>query len=171
MALPSNRETGQTPRDILTYWQTLLDEDRLAHLIRDTARALTKTLQLRLAEQSIPIGHWTFLRILWRSDGLTQKELSTRAGVKAPTTAVAMQAMEAAGYIFRVQLPTNQKNSYVYLTPQGRQLKEKLVPLAEEVNRISVHNIEREKLEITREVLLTMLANLAAEGPAAVAGE
>jgi len=164
VAAHRRQDNEQSTRDILAYWQTQQEEDRLAHLVRDTARALTKTLQTRLAEKSIPIGHWTFFRILWKSDGITQKELSMRAGVKAPTTAVAVKAMEAAGYIFRVQLANNQKNSYVYLTPEGRELTNKLVPIAEEVNRLSVKSVDREKLEITLEVLFAMLTNLAEEG-------
>ena len=48
-----------------------------------------RALQVRLAEQNISFGHWTFLRILWEHDGLTQKQLSDEAGVMEPTTYIA----------------------------------------------------------------------------------
>ena len=51
-------------------------------------------MQARLAEHAVPFGHWTFLRILWERDGLTQRELSDQAGVMEPSTFAALKAME-----------------------------------------------------------------------------
>jgi len=78
-----------------------------------------------------------------------------------PTTFAAMKAMQAQGYISRQQLPTNKKNIYIHLTAKGRGLKAKLVPHAEETNRISSRNVDAADLAIARKVLLTMIANLA----------
>ncbi|MBC7918071.1 MAG: MarR family transcriptional regulator [Rhodoferax sp.] len=147
--------------NILHHWREAVPNDRIAHLIRDTERAFRRALQVRLAEFGVPFGHWSFLRILWEADGLTQKELSTRAGVMEPTTFAAMKAMEAQGYITRTQLPTNKKNVYIHLTPAGHKLKKRLVPLAEETNRISIRQVEPADLATTRRVLLAMIGNLA----------
>lgn len=149
--------------NILHHWREAVPNDRMAHLIRDTERAFRRTLQIRLAEHGVPFGHWSFLRILWEADGLTQKELSARAGVMEPTTFAAMKAMESLGYIERRQIPTNKKNIYVYLTPAGRALKAHLVPLAEEANRISVKGVDAGDIATTRRVLLAMINNLAAD--------
>jgi len=129
----------------------------MAHLVRDTERAFRKSLQIRLAEYGVPFGHWTFLRVLWENDGITQKELSAHAGVMEPTTFAALKVMEAQGYIVRKQLPTNRKNVYIHLTAKGRGLKNKLVPMAEDTNSISTRNIAPDDLTITRRVLLTMM--------------
>lgn len=150
-------------QNILHHWRAAVPNDRLAHLIRDAARAFTRALQMRLAAHAVPFGHWSFLRILWESDGLTQKELSERAGVMEPTTFAAMKTMEALGYIKRKQLPSNKKNVYVYLTAKGRALKKKLVPFAEEVNNISIDGIPPEQIAVTRNVLLAMIENLAGD--------
>jgi len=148
-------------QNMIRHWREAVPNDRLAHLIRDASRAFHKALQLRLARHGVPFGHWAFLRILWESDGLTQKELSERAGVMEPTTFTAMRAMETQGYIVRRQLPTNKKNIYVYLTETGRGLKEKLVPLAEETNTVSIDGVAPEDVKTTRRVLLAMIENLA----------
>ncbi|MEO5737611.1 MAG: MarR family transcriptional regulator [Variovorax sp.] len=150
-------------RDILHHWRDAVPDDRMAHLIRDIERAFRRALQRRLAEYGVPFGHWSFLRILWEADGLTQKELSTRAGVMEPTTFAAMKAMESLGYVTRQQLPTNKKNVYVHLTAAGRALKRQLVPLAEDSNRISIRNLDPSELAIARKVLLSMLFNLTQE--------
>jgi DNA-binding MarR family transcriptional regulator len=148
-------------QNILRHWREAVPNDRMAHLIRDTERAFRRALQIRLAPHAVPFGHWSFLRILWEADGLTQKELSERAGVMEPTTFTAMKAMEALGYIVRKQLPTNKKNMYVYLTDEGRALKEKLVPMAEETNHVSVEGLSPEDIKTARKVLLAMIENLA----------
>lgn len=152
--------TGET-YNILHHWRDAVPHDRMAHLIRDTERAFRRALQMRLASYKVPFGHWSFLRILWESDGLTQKELSARAGVMEPTTFAAMKAMESLGYVTRRQLPTNKKNVYVHLTPKGRALKRRLVPLAEETNQISVARLDPADLATARRVLLSMIENLA----------
>lgn len=148
-------------QNIVHHWREAVPNDRMAHLIRDTERAFRRALQMRLAVHRVPFGHWSFLRILWESDGLTQKELSARAGVMEPTTFTAMKAMEALGYITRKQLPTNKKNMYVYLTNEGRALKEKLVPMAEDANHVSVHGVSPQDVKTARKVLLAMIENLA----------
>lgn len=148
-------------QNIVHHWREAIPNDRMAHLIRDTERAFRRALQIRLAVHNVPFGHWSFLRILWASDGLTQKELSARAGVMEPTTFTAMKAMQALGYITRKQLPTNKKNMYVYLTNEGRALKEKLVPMAEDTNHVSVRGVSAQEVKTARKVLLAMIENLA----------
>lgn len=141
-------------------WQNAIPKDRLAHIIKDATRGLVRALTLRLAEHGVSFGHWTFLRILWEHDGLTQRELSEQAGVMEPTTFSAIKAMEELGYVTRRQMPENRKNVYVYLTPRGRALKARLVPLAEDVNRIATRGVRPEDVAAMRRALLTMLENL-----------
>ncbi|HEX7465388.1 MAG TPA: MarR family transcriptional regulator [Usitatibacter sp.] len=148
-------------REILQHWREAVPGDRLAHLVKDATRALVRALQMRLVAHGVPFGHWAFLRILWERDGLTQRELSGRAGVMEPTTFSALKAMEGIGYVKRRRLPENRKNIYVFLTAKGRALKEKLVPLAEDVNRVAVAGLADEDISRTREVLLAIIDNLA----------
>ncbi|HAX19430.1 MAG TPA: MarR family transcriptional regulator [Hydrogenophaga sp.] len=148
---------------LLKHWRESVPNDRLAHLIRDVARAQMRALQYRLIPFGVSFGHWTFLRILWIRDGLTQKELSDLAGVMEPTTFSAMKAMERMGFIERRHLPGNRKNMHVYLTNAGRALEGNLVPLAEQVNQISVEGLPDRSLSMVRNALVQMIENLATE--------
>ena len=87
----------QPTQEILRHWREAVPEDRLAHLVKDATRALVRALQMRLVEHGVSFGHWTFLRILWEHDGLTQRNLSELAGVMEPTTFSALKAMEQMG--------------------------------------------------------------------------
>ena len=80
-----------------------------------------------------------------------------------PTTFSALVAMEKLGYIERRRLPHSKKNMYVFLTDAGRTLENKLVPLAEEVNRIMIGKLAGEDVITTRRVLLAIIENLAAD--------
>jgi MarR family transcriptional regulator, organic hydroperoxide resistance regulator len=139
--------------------------DRLAHLTKEAWRSFTRALQPRLARHGVSFGHWTFLRILWRQDGLTQRELSDEAGVMEPSTFSALQAMEKLGYITRRRLGENRKNMYVHLTPKGRALRAKLEPLARQVNGLAVRGVPRHQVEATRATLLAIISNLESERP------
>jgi len=146
---------------ILRHWREAVPNDRLAHLVKDATRALLRALQMRLTEHSVSLGQWTFLRILWETDGITQRQLSELAGVMEPTTFSAVTAMEKLGYVKRKKMHNNKRMVYVFLTPKGRLLKRKLVPLAEEVNRIAVENVNPQDITMMRRILLTMIENLA----------
>jgi len=163
--------TARIPDDtheILRHWQEAAPHDRLAHLVRDASRAFARSLGERLAVYGVSFGHWTFLRVLWEQDGITQKALSVKAGVMEPTTFAAVKAMEAKGYVVRKQHADNRKNIYVHLTREGRALERKLVPIAVEVNRIGVAGVPVVDERTARRVLLAIIANLARDGGAPV---
>ncbi len=161
MPIPANPDPRVEANVILQHWREAVPNDRFAHLVKDATRSLQRSLQMRLAEHDVPFGHWTFLRVLWEHDGLTQKQLSVEVGVMEPTTFAAVKAMEARGWIERRQLAENRKNMHVYLTDAGRCLKAKLVPFAEEVNSLSVKGLPDADVATARRVLLAIITNLA----------
>ena len=148
---------------ILRHWSERVPQDRLAHLVKDAVRMLDRALQNRLAAHRASIGHWPFLRALWHADGLTQRELSREAGVKESTTAVALKAIEALGYVVRRPVPGDRRKKQVFLTARGRALERRLVPLAVEVNAIAVRGVAAEDVAATRRTLLAVLEHLAAD--------
>jgi DNA-binding MarR family transcriptional regulator len=154
-------ESRQVRQEILHHWREAAPNDRFAHLVRDAGRSCVRALQIRLARESVSFGLWTFLRILWQTDGITQRDLSVRAGVMEPTAFTGLKALDKLGYITRKQAPNNKKNVYIHLTRKGRALRKKLEPLAEEVNRIAVRGVPPADVAATRKTLLAVIENLA----------
>lgn len=150
----TGKSTGQLPRPVVDT------SDRLAHLVKDAGKSLSRALQIRLAERSVAYGHWTFLRILWKHDGISQTELSRLAGVMTPSTFAAVQAMEELGYVVRKHKPDNRKTIYIWLTPAGRALEAKLVPLAVEINNIATSGLTPHQIEEFRKTLVKIIDNL-----------
>jgi len=111
-------------------------------------------------------GYLDPIRVMVADQKLTEaKAKGDAAGVTEPTTFAAVKALIEKGYITRRHNPGNRRKFYVYLTPAGAALRDMLVPLAEEVNRIAVDGIPPEHLSTLRETLLKMIANLADEKP------
>jgi MarR family transcriptional regulator, organic hydroperoxide resistance regulator len=156
-------------------WREAIPNDRLAHLIKTATRCVTRSLQLRLAEHDVSIGHWIFLRVLWENDGLTQRALSEQAGLMESTTFSALKAMTALGYVTRrargeARPDDTRKKGLIFLTPQGLALKQALVPLAEEVNDIAIAGADPADVAAARRVMLTIIGNLAADEAEGVPG-
>ena len=137
-----------------------MPDDRLAHLVKDLLRGMTRALQIRLMDHSVSYGYWAFLRILWEQDGITQRELSEFAGVTEPTAYSALRAMESLGYVTREKLPSNMRNVCVCLTPKGRALKSTLIPLAEQLNSVAIRDIPPRNVANFRKTVLAMIKNL-----------
>lgn len=148
---------------ILHHWREAVPEDRLAHLVRDAARALGKALSARLADHGIAFGHWVFLRVLWAEDGLMQRELALRAGLSEPTAFAALTQMERLGLVRRQRRAESRRKVFVSLTGKGRALEAVLVPLAEEVNALAAEGCSAHQIASMRRTLLRMIENLAAD--------
>lgn len=149
--------------DVSRHWREVLHDERITHVIKDAFRCTSSALQRRLRKHSVLYGHWTFLRILWQTDGVTQRQLSEQAGVTEPSTFSALQAMEKLGYITRQKMPDNKKQIRVFLTSKGTALRSQIVPAAEEINRIALAGIPPEDIAVTRRTLLALVENLAGD--------
>jgi DNA-binding MarR family transcriptional regulator len=135
-------------------------DDRMAHLAKETVRQFSRNLQLRLAMHSVTTAQWLFLRVLWATDGLTQRELSEQVGLKDSTTHAGVVGLQKLGYVKRKTLPHNHRKVHVFLTATGQKLKRLLVPLAEEVNEIALCGLSKKDIATTRGCLAVMLENL-----------
>ena len=154
--------------EAVRQWRDVLHEERMAHLIKSAFRCTSGSLQRRLKQHDVRYGHWTFLRILWQTDGVTQRQLSEQAGVMEPSTVTALQAMEKLGYLTRRKIDGNKKQTRVFLTPRGKALRSVIVPCAQEVNEIVMAGIAPADLAVTRRTLLAVIENLNRDAQAGI---
>ena len=133
---PEGRGAGAAGAD-LPFAQSI------GYQIRVTHRLLQRFLQFRIEPHGVTLGMWYFLRALWHEDGLTQRELSGKVGTMEPTTLSAILIMERKGLVRRVRNRADRRKWYIHLTPKGRSLKGKLLPLARQVVDTAVQNLSR----------------------------
>jgi MarR family transcriptional regulator, organic hydroperoxide resistance regulator len=105
----------------------------VGYQIRLTHRLVQRYLQQEIEPYGVTLGMWYFLRALWHEDGLTQKELSEIVGTMEPTTLTAIRSMEAGGLVKRVRSTVDRRKINIFLTPRGRALRGRLLPLARDV--------------------------------------
>lgn len=137
-----------------------LSDERIAHVIRHVGRAFQTSLERKLAEHGVNFGFWAYLRVLWDSDGLSQRDLSDQVGLTGPTTHSVVQRMEAAGLIERRSVAEGRSRRVVFLTERGRALRRTLEPLAESLNAKAVAGLSEADIETLRDWLLRIDRNL-----------
>lgn len=153
--------TKDTINAILNHWTEGRNKEQFAHLVRHASRSVKRSLEYRLAKYDVSYGQWTFLRILWEEDGLSQRELSVRAGVMEPTTHAAIMKMERLGLVVRRVAEKSKRRQLVYLSSKAQSLKPELIQAAQNVDTLALEGVTDDEAAITRRVLLVMLENLA----------
>jgi len=135
----------------------------IGYLTRIAFRAFSRALELRTAPHGVSSGQWRFLRVLWREDGLTQRELSRRVGMREPTTVIALKSLERSGFVTRRKSEEDRRKVHVFLTDTARALQPVLLPAVAEVNDVALTGLTRSEIEILRKALTQVGRNLAAD--------
>ena len=132
----------------------------IGYQVRMTHRALQRYLQSKIEPHGVTLGMWYFLRVLWVEDGLTQRELSRRIGTMEPTTLAAILQMEKSGFVTRVRGTTDRRRQHIHLTPKGREIGNRLLPLAVEVVQAATAGLSTREIVFFLDLLKTTQANL-----------
>jgi len=103
---------------------------------------------------------WFALRMLWDEDGMTQRELGERVGINGPTMVSAINSMERAGLVKRVQNRADRRKINIFLTERGRNLKRKLWPMAAEVLALALSGLTRNQVYALNKMLMQIRLNL-----------
>jgi len=137
-----------------------LTDERFAHLVLVLERLFRKALETRLEPHGVLFGHWIFLRLLWKEEGLSQRELADRSGLTTPTVHTAIAKMEKMGTVQRIVPEHNTTRPLIYLTDYGRSLKDVLEPLAIETNTLAGSGLSEADLTTTKATILQMIDSL-----------
>lgn len=97
---------------------------------------------------------------LWEEEGLTHSELVARCRVEAPTVSKTLQRMETLGVVLRRTDDRDARMSRVYLTEQGRELREPIERLWQQVDEVSVAGLSAEEQMSLRRLLTAIRENL-----------
>lgn len=130
------------------------------YLVRDAHRAFQRLLERRIAPYGVTRGQWYFLRVLWITDGLSQRELSARVGMMEPTTVIALRGMERTGLVRRRRGPDDRRKVRVFLTAKAKRLRGVLLGEAHRITREAEQDIGARDLAVLRRTLTRMTANL-----------
>ena len=151
----TNRTKSPARRQVVLPPQT-----SSGYLVRDAHRAFQRLLERRIAAYGVSRGQWYFLRVLWITDGLSQRELSARVGMMEPTTVIALRSMERAGLIRRVRGDDDRRKVLVFLTAKAKRLRGELLAVARTITDEAEAGIAPRHLAAFRRIVARMTENL-----------
>ena len=152
---------NQAYRHPAEYYTDL--ENSIGYLARIVFRSFSRLLERGTLTQDVSAGQWRFLRQLWREDGITQRELSERVGMREPTTVVALKGLEKAGLITRTKTDADRRKTFIYLTPHAKKLELVLAPMNAEVHEIATQGMTDAEVEQLQLLLRRVIDNLSDE--------
>lgn len=154
-------QKNQTFRHPAEYYTN--PENSIGYLARIVFRSFSRLLERGTLTHDVSAGQWRFLRQLWREDGITQRELSERVGMREPTTVVALKGLEKAGFITRKKTEDDRRKTFIYLTPHAKKLELVLAPMNAEVHEVATRGMTDAEVETLQALMRRVINNLADE--------
>lgn len=102
---------------------------------------------------------WTILLYLWEQDGITQQHLCNATYKDKPSMTRLIDSMERTNLVVRMASKEDRRTNLVYLTRQGREMKEKSQYIAIKTLKEALRGLGIEELKISQEVLRKIFNN------------
>jgi len=129
--------------------------NRLSFLVR---RELAD--KFKLAGHNVGAEEWAVLLLLWKKDGRAPSEIADATIRDRTTITRFLDAMEKKQFIERKVDPSDRRRAQVFLTPAGRDLKQKLVPIASQIIDKAQQGLDAQEQAQLVKLLRKMTSNL-----------
>ena len=146
-----------------SYERRLLPhQDSLGFIIYRTALALKSALQRFFKENGFEITaeQWAIIRHLWEEDGLSQREIAEKTSKDKPNITRMVDALEQKRLVFRQPDPRDRRKYCIYLTKEGKQLQERLLPLAQDLRERVTQNLTPPEIDLLKDTLNKIYQNI-----------
>ncbi len=137
-----------------------ISQQSIGYQIRYAYRAFVKALAEELRDYGVSTAQWSALRVLWQRDGLTQVELAQRMMVEKASLTAVLKAMAAEGLITRKRNADDRRKVNIFLTPLGRRLESKILPLVGKINKRATRHLLATEVQRLRALLARVIINL-----------
>ncbi|GGO37890.1 MarR family winged helix-turn-helix transcriptional regulator [Deinococcus humi] len=180
--LPLSKDTVTLLNRIEQDWQRMRPEldatPMLTGLLLDRlGNAFARHIEQTYSEEGINPSNWDLLLTLLRSappQGLTHTELSELTAISGPSMTNRVTRLLDKGLVERVVSEKDRRSALVRLTPQGRELVERLLPQHLEREQQALSVLSGEELNaltaIARKLVEHLEGGLAAEDTSAQGG-
>lgn len=124
--------------------------------------ALGRRLQRNLKEEGVSITaeQWSLLYYLWIEEGRTQQELACLTFRDKPSVSRLINNLEKLKLVIRVIDKEDKRSNLIFLTKQGRQMKEACLRQAKRTINQALEGVAREDMIKARNTLDVLYSNL-----------
>lgn len=130
---------------------------KLTHLYYRNSFSIFKEMEIH--PKQVPI-----MIILDQEEGVSQKEISQKLNISAPTVAVSMKRLEKSGLIERRPDEKDQRKTRIYLTNQGKEIIEKSRACVSENEKLLFRGFSESEICLMKRFFDQMIGNLGSEG-------
>ncbi|MDG5788361.1 MarR family transcriptional regulator [Evansella sp. AB-P1] len=135
-------------------------QDYISIKIHQTDLHLTGYIKGKLEEFNLAPEQNLIMMLLWEKDGLTQNQISQKLQKDKTNIARMASNLEGKGFIYRSHCDNDRRAIRLYLTPNGKALGDKVIPIAEEFNDVVVKGITVKELVQFEKTLIKISKNV-----------
>ncbi|MFC5471004.1 MarR family winged helix-turn-helix transcriptional regulator [Cohnella suwonensis] len=139
---------------------TLFSGNNIGIFIHQIDLALCNYAKNELAPFKVAPEQCLIMELLWKEDGLTQKEISQKLDKDKAIITRMLDSLEQKRFIRRIISQGDRRLQNVYLTAEGKKLMDNVVPTSEEINRLICQGISPEELQEVTRILSKMRQNI-----------
>lgn len=140
----------------------ILSTEFYSFLTGKVSTALSRRLQrnLKQGKLNITAEQWTILFHLWQEEGLTQQELANLTFRDKPSITRLINNLEKMSLVIRVNDKQDRRSNLIYLTKEGRKLKEEGMKQSAITLTEATAGLELEELRAAQILLDKVFQNL-----------
>ncbi|SHK25094.1 MarR family winged helix-turn-helix transcriptional regulator [Desulforamulus aeronauticus] len=135
-------------------------DNSLGFILSRTSTRMKNHLLHSIKAYDVTPEQWAVLNRLWEREEVSPKELAELTSKDQPTTVRILTKLERKGFIARKVNPDDNRAFLISLTNEGRELKDKLIPLALEVLDKALKDIDKKQVKEAIVILNKIYANL-----------
>jgi MarR family transcriptional regulator, organic hydroperoxide resistance regulator len=130
-------------------------DDSLGYKISITNAAMRGKFNRTISAQGLNVSseQWGVMNIIKTFPGLTQKELAAKLYKDKTNLTRMIDVLERDGYLERKEDKKDRRIFRIFITGSGEELINKIIPIAESVNRQSSSGLSNEELSQLKSLL------------------
>lgn len=140
----------------------VFSDEFYSFLTGKVSTAISRRLQrnLKLGKLNITSEQWTILYHLWQEEGLTQQELAHLTFRDKPSITRLINNLEKMSLVIRVNDKQDRRSNLIYLTKEGRKLKDEGMKQSTLTLNEALKGLEAEELRAAQDLLDKVFQNI-----------
>lgn len=137
-----------------------IEEQHIGYLLRQTAHLSHTIYNKKLEKEGISVSQDSVLSLLYRSNGLTQKELQQALYIQASSLTKLIDILEKKGLVTRISHPEDARYKLISLTEVGSSLKNQLWSVKTEAEKEITKGLSIQEIEVLTQLLIRLKGDL-----------
>lgn len=134
-------------------------DDLLPYLMNRLVARMNQNLGEDLRKRGFTFQDWRVLAVLAAHDGTNLTELADAAVIPQPSVSRLVANLARRGYVARRNAPRDSRIVHLSLTPAGRKIYDKMLPLAVDEYKQAMKGFGAGESQALRVALLRMMKN------------